>query len=166
MIYLEKELSSLKEITSTSHQKSRQLKNHMQAISQKQLELEGFLDETSKSLESTLQFNTCQIKSVSEDLLELIINFSSDQLNKTRADSTFQTNNSSNLNQSTLLNTNGLAQTYSQFKAKFQTNTHTYDDEFTPQNKVVFKKLFDYTEFKDQKELFNKFVEVCGKFYQ
>ena len=37
---------------------------------------------------------------------------------------------------------------------------HPSDDVFTAENRAVFKKLFSYAQFKDQKCLYDQFVQV------
>lgn len=164
LVYLEKEINALKEVTSTTADKSRELKELNQMINEKQLKLDQLLDENTQSLDSTIQFNICQMKSSSEALLELINAFNSDQFNKTRSDMTLQSNMTTLNNQNQFnLNPNNLIQQYNQFKLKFQAVNNQRVDEFTPENRSSFKKLFNYAEYKDQKGLFDQFLSVFKK---
>jgi len=158
--YFQNEIANFKEVTSATEVRSRSLKNLLELIGKKQLFLEKALDSSIRCLDTDLKFNICQVRSVSERLLELIGSFGNDGLNKTRVDMTFQASGSQLMN--------GLANVYNQFKAKYLVaeelvNSRTNVEVFSAENRAVFKKLFNYGEFRDQKGLFDQFVKVFRK---
>jgi len=126
----------------------------MEVISKKQSQLERALDSNSRCLDTDLKFNIYQVRSVSERLLELVSAFGNDGLNKTRVDMTF-------IGGSQL--TTGLANVYAQFRAKFlgaEELNRPESEVFSAENRAVFKRLFTYSEFRDQKGLFDQFVRA------
>lgn len=151
--FLTHEVNALKEITMTTGEKSRGLKDMMGIIQKKQMHLEECLDQNSSCLDTDLKFNVCQVRSVSENLMELIGSFGNDGLNRTRADMTFQDNQ--NLS-------GGLGEVYSQFKAKFlvEDASRICGGYFTLENRNLFMKLFGHSEHMDQKNLFENMVEA------
>jgi len=153
--YLQNEMASLKDVTAGTEARTRNLKSLMEVISKKQSQLERALDSNSRCLDTDLKFNIYQVRSVSERLLELISAFGNDGLNKTRVDMTFQASGSQL--------TTGLANVYAQFKAKFlgaEEQNRAESEVFSAENRAVFKRLFTYSEFRDQKGLFDQFVRA------
>ena len=157
---LDKEMIYLKENVSMIQQKQKRLNELSCAINEKQLQLDEILFENKCFLNSKLQSNILQIRSVSEALLESIGSFNSDQINKTRSDMTFQSNQT-NCSMNSAPTNNSLVQAYAQFKSRFQLDTPTQRVEhFSPQNKQLLERIFNFSEIKDQKCLLDDFMIV------
>ena len=147
---LDKEMSYLKEKVSMIQQKQKRLNELSYAINEKQLQLDEILYENKSFLNSKLQANILQIKSVSEALLESIGSFNSDQINKTRSDMTFQSNQT-NCSMNSAQTNNSLVQAYAQFRSRFQLDNPQRVEHFSPQNKQLLERMFNFSEIKDQK---------------
>ena len=156
---LDKEMSYLKEKVSMIQQKQKRLNELSYAINEKQLQLDEILYENKSFLNSKLQANILQIKSVSEALLESIGSFNSDQINKTRSDMTFQSNQT-NCSMNSAQTNNSLVQAYAQFRSRFQLDNPQRVEHFSPQNKQLLERMFNFSEIKDQKCLFEEFMIV------
>lgn len=164
----ESEIESLRKETSSTREQSANLKEIVSTIHVKQENIDQLLEENSHTLESTLSFNICQLKSTSESILELINEFNMDQLNKTRSDTTYQSALQSNLTGLSTTNnfsSTSLLQTYTLFKEKFQVELKQEQDEFTDKNKAAFKILLNWNDFNGQKCLFENLTQVKAYFF-